>query len=278
MATLTLRPAAVDSGIRFRRVDRDADGFEVAADIDAVVDCRLATALGVVAGPRIGTVEHLLAALSGCGIDNALLDLAGPEVPIMDGSAAPFVFLIECAGISAQDAPRRALEVLAPVSIVEGDKRAELLPGSGCTLSFQIDFPSAAIGRQETSVRLFDGAFKRGIAPARTFGFEHEVAAMRASGLAAGGDLSNAVVVRGHSVVNEEGLRFKDEFVRHKVLDSIGDLYLAGAPIIGHFRGVRSGHALNHALLRALRARPQAWRWTEAEAEAEQPLRARSYG
>jgi UDP-3-O-[3-hydroxymyristoyl] N-acetylglucosamine deacetylase len=277
-ATLTLRPAAANSGIRFRRVDRAADGFEVAADIDNVVDHRLATAIGAVSGPRIGTVEHLLAALSGCGIDNALLDLDGPEVPIMDGSAAPFVFLIESAGIVAQDAPRRAIEVLRPVSVVEGEKRAELSPGSGYALSFQIDFPSKAIGRQDASVRLVNGTFKREIAPARTFGFEHEVAALRVAGLAAGGDLSNAIVVRGHDVVNDEGLRFSDEFVRHKVLDSIGDLYLAGAPIVGQFHGVRSGHALNHALLRALRASPQSWRWADAMADAEPAHRARSYG
>ena len=275
--TLTLRPAAARSGIRFRRVDRAADGFEVAADIDHVVDSRMATAIGAASGPRIGTVEHLLAALSGCGIDNALLDLDGPEVPIMDGSAAPFVFLIECAGIVAQDAPRRAIEVLRPVTVTDGDKRAELLPGSGCALSFQIDFPSAAIGRQNAAIRLVNGTFKHDIAPARTFGFEHEVAALRAAGLAAGGNLTNAIVVRGNEVINDEGLRFRDEFVRHKLLDSIGDLYLAGAPIVGQFRGLRSGHALNHALVRALRASPQSWRWTEAVADSEPAYRARSY-
>ena len=202
-----------------------------------------------------------MAAMHGTGIDNLLVELDGPEVPIMDGSAAPFIFLVECAGTVVQARPRRSIEVLKPVEVSDKDKRASLSPGPGFSLDFKIDFDSAAIGHQDAEVQLVNGNFKDQVSPARTFGFTHEIEQLRALGLARGGSLENAIVVSGDAVLNEEGLRFEDEFVRHKILDTIGDLYLAGAPIIGHFHGHRSGHALNHKLLRKLLADQSAWRF-----------------
>lgn len=257
---MTLHPAAPDTGIVFVRTDV-ADGARIPALWSQVCDTRLNTCLADDAGTQVRTVEHLMAALAGMGIDNALIAVDGPEVPAMDGSAAPFLFLMECAGIVEQDAPRRAIRVLKPVTVGEGDRKAVLTPGEGFSLKFTIDFPVAAIRRQTCSFAMTDGVFKKEIGRARSFGFEQEVAAMRAVGLGLGGSLENAVVIAsdGQRVLNEEGLRYDDEFVRHKVLDAVGDLYLAGAPIIGHFHGVRSGHALNNRLLQALFADDSAW-------------------
>jgi UDP-3-O-[3-hydroxymyristoyl] N-acetylglucosamine deacetylase len=224
-----------------------------------VANSTLCTVLANEHGATVGTIEHLMAALSGCGIDNAVIELDGPEVPIMDGSAAPFVFLIECAGIAHQAAARRAIRVLRRVEVREGGRSVSLSPGTGSSFSFEIDFPSAAVAHQEGYIRLAQGSFEADLARARTFGFLSEVESLRARGLALGGSLDNAIVVDGDSVLNPGGLRFEDEFVRHKLLDSIGDLYLAGAPIIGHFHGHRSGHALNHRLLDALFADDAAW-------------------
>lgn len=263
--SMTLRPAPAGSGVVFVRTDWRGADPEVPARWDAVVDTRLCTVVGNADGATVGTVEHLMAALAGCGIDNCRIELDGPEVPIMDGSAAPFVFLIECAGTAEQDAPRLALRVLRPVVVEEAGKSAALLPSDVPAYGMEIDFASAAVARQRGRVELLDGVFKREIARARTFGFLHEVEAMRKAGLARGGSLENAIVVSGDTVLNEGGLRFEDEFVRHKILDGIGDLYLAGAPILGRFHGVRSGHALNNRLLRALFADDAAWTW-EAEA------------
>jgi UDP-3-O-[3-hydroxymyristoyl] N-acetylglucosamine deacetylase len=204
-----------------------------------------------------------MAALAGLEIDNVLVEIDGPEVPVMDGSAAPFVFLIECAGTIEQDAPRRAIKVLKPVSVGENGKSASLTPDDGFSMSFAIDFASGAISRQDITIALDPDSFKADISRARTFGFLHEVDQMRAAGLARGGSLDNAIVIQGDQVLNREGLRYVDEFVRHKVLDALGDLYLAGAPIIGHFRGVRSGHALNRRLLEALFADHSAWCFAE---------------
>jgi UDP-3-O-[3-hydroxymyristoyl] N-acetylglucosamine deacetylase len=254
---MRLRPAAPDTGIVFRR-----DGADIPALWSNVVDSTLNTTLSNGEGVTVGTVEHLLAALAGCEVDNAVIELDGPEVPIMDGSAEPFVFLIDCAGLLEQDAPRRAIKVLRPVSITEGSKTASLLPQDGFSMTVEIDFASRAISRQDIDLVLDAATFKSEIARARTFGFLHEVDRMRAAGLARGGSLENAVVVSGDTVLNEGGLRFADEFVRHKVLDAIGDLALAGAPIIGHFRGVRSGHALNRRVLETLFASPDSWCWT----------------
>jgi UDP-3-O-[3-hydroxymyristoyl] N-acetylglucosamine deacetylase len=191
-----------------------------------------------------------------------VIAIDGPEVPVMDGSAAPFVFLLECAGVVEQDASRRAIKVLKPITIGESGKSATLTPDDGFSMSFAIDFASNAINRQDITIAIDPESFKSDISRARTFGFLHEVDQMRAAGLARGGSLDNAVVISGGQVLNREGLRYVDEFVRHKVLDALGDLYLAGAPLIGHFRGVRSGHALNRRLLEALFADPTAWCFT----------------
>jgi UDP-3-O-[3-hydroxymyristoyl] N-acetylglucosamine deacetylase len=256
---LTLTPAAAGSGTWFRRIDLPGAPL-VAARYDTVQESPLCTTVGEGEAAVI-TIEHLMAALAGLGIDNAVIELDGPEVPAMDGSAAPFVFLMECAGIEEQaPAPRRYVEVLRPVRVSDGACRATLTPSSGFSIAFDIEFRAAAIGRQRAFFELADGSFKRELAAARTFGLYEEVENLRARGLALGGSLENAVVVAGDKVLNAGGLRYDDEFVRHKMLDSLGDLALAGAPILGHFHGSRSSHALNNRLLRALFADPRAWR------------------
>src|SRR5260221_1466421 len=258
-AAMTLHPAAPGSGIVFRRTDAGGAGAEIAATWQNVVESAVCTPLSSGEGITIGTVEHLMAALAGAEIDNVLVELDGPEVPIMDGSAAPFVFLIECAGIVEQDAPRRAIRILKTVTVEDGEKSASLMPDDGFSMSFEIDFASRAISRQDLSIVFDSDSFKSEISRARTFGLLHEVDRLRAAGLVRGGSLDNSVVVSGDTILNEGGLRYADEFVRHKLLDSLGDLYLAGAPIIGHFRGLRSGHLLNRKLLEALFATPDAW-------------------
>jgi UDP-3-O-[3-hydroxymyristoyl] N-acetylglucosamine deacetylase len=257
---MTLCPAAPDTGIVFRRIDRD--GAAVAARWHNVAAQPLCTHIEDRSGASVSTIEHLMAAMAGLEIDNAVVEIDGPEVPVMDGSAAPFVFLIECAGIVEQDAPRRAIRVLKPVRVGDGSKSATLTPDDGFLMSFAIDFDSDAISRQDITIAIDPDSFKAHISRARTFGFLHEVDQLRAAGLARGGSLDNAVVISGNEVLNREGLRYVDEFVRHKVLDALGDLYLAGAPIVGHFHGVRSGHALNQQLVRALFADPSAWCYT----------------
>lgn len=258
--TMTLRPAEPDTGLVFRRTDLPGRGAAILARWDNVVDSRLCTTIGNGDGVTIGTVEHLIAALAGAGIDNVLVEVSGPELPAMDGSAEPFSFLIECAGTVQQDAPRKAIQILEPISVGDVTKSATLMPSNGRSFSFEIDFDDTAIGRQHLHVELVNGTFRRELARARTFGFEHEVAAMRSMGLARGGSLENAIVVSDGRVLNDDGLRFDDEFVRHKLLDSIGDIYLAGHPIIGHFHGFKSGHALNNTLLRRMFDRPETWR------------------
>ncbi len=262
--TMVLHPADADTGIRFRRTDIAGKGAVIPALWSNVGDTRMNTSLVNDDGVQVGTVEHLMSALAGSGVDNCVIDINGPEVPVMDGSAAPFLFLVECAGTVEQEAPRRAIRVLKRVSVSDGGKTATLSPAAGCTLRFEIDFASKAISRQEFTVSLTRGSFKSEISRARTFGFEQEVAMLRAAGLARGGSLDNAVVIdsTGTKVLNDDGLRYGDEFVRHKILDAVGDLFLAGAPFIGDFHGVRSGHALNNQLLRALFADRAAWTWT----------------
>jgi len=259
--TMMLHPAEADTGITFKRTDIAGRGAIVPALWSNVGDTRMNTCLVNEDGVQVGTVEHLLSALAGSGIDNCLIEINGAEVPVMDGSAAPFLFLIECAGTVEQAAPRRAIRVLKRVSVTDGEKSASLTPANGFSLHFEIDFASQAISRQEFAVNLTRGAFKSEISRARTFGFEQEVAMLRAHGLARGGSLDNAVVIdsTGTKVLNDDGLRYGDEFVRHKILDAVGDLSLAGAPILGAFHGVRSGHALNNQLLRALFADQTAW-------------------
>ena len=268
---MTLLPSGPDTGIVFKRTDISGGGSIIPATWDNVVDTMLCTTLGNADGVRIGTVEHLLSALAGAGVDNLVVEVNGPEVPVMDGSAAPFLFLFECAGIVEQDAPRRFIRILKPVSIDEGKTSATLEPGDGFTLDFEINFDSAAVSRQTISVDLADDFFKKEISRARTFGFLHEVEQLREAGLAKGGSLDNAVVVSGDKVINEDGLRYDDEFVRHKVLDAVGDLFLAGGNVIGHFAGVCSGHATNNKLLRALFADQDAWCYAEMEADSSRP-------
>jgi UDP-3-O-[3-hydroxymyristoyl] N-acetylglucosamine deacetylase len=255
---MTLHPAAPGTGIIFRR--QDLGGVELAAQWCNVVPSSLCTTLGNGDGMKVATIEHLMAALAGLEIDNAIVELDGPEVPVMDGSAAPFVFLIECAGVVEQVAPRRGIKVLKPIRVGANGNSASLVPADGFRLSFAIDFASSAIRHQELSYDLDAENFKAEISRARTFGFFEEVEQMRQAGLARGGSLENAVVISGDRILNKEGLRYDDEFVRHKVLDALGDLYLAGSAILGHFHGVRSGHALNHQLLEALFADASAWR------------------
>ena len=257
--TMVLRPGEINTGIVFVRTDVPQGRRSITARWDRVSDTRLCTVISNAQGVTVGTIEHLMAALRGCGVDNAVVELNGPEVPIMDGSAAPFVFLVECAGLVSQPALRRSIRVLRPIEVTAEDRWARLTPSASTTFSFEIDFQSRAIAHQEGLIRLANGNFKTEIARARTFGFAQEVEALRRHGLALGGSLENAIVVSGDRVMNAEGLRYEDEFVRHKILDSIGDLYLAGAPILGHFHGYKAGHALNNQLLRALFADDTAW-------------------
>ena len=269
--TMTLHPAPVDHGIVFSRLDVEEAARDIPGRFDRVVDTRLCTTLGNDAGITVGTVEHLMAAFAGLGVDNARVELDGPEVPIMDGSSAPFVFLIECTGLKEQAAPRRVVRILKDVSIADGPAEVSLVPGDCLTLDCEIDFKSAAVARQALTLPLVNGAFRKELSRARTFGFLEDVEKLRALGLARGGSLENAIVVDAGRVLNEEGLRYEDEFVRHKALDALGDLYLAGAMVIGAFRGVRSGHGANNRLLRTLFADPTAWRiedLTVAESEA----------
>ena len=259
MVDVTLRPAGAGAGIVFRRIDL---GVDIAARFDVVSDTRLCTVLAAPdrADAVVGTVEHLMAALSACEITNIVVELDGPELPVLDGSAEPWLFLLECAGRQTQESVRTEIEILRPVRVVEGDAFAELRPGAaGCLeLNLAIEFPAAAIGRQSLSLAMRSGAF-RTIARARTFAQAHEIEGLRAAGLARGGSLDNAIVVDGASVLNPAGLRMADEFVRHKLLDAVGDLALGGV-LRGRFVGWRSGHALNNRVLRALFADASNWR------------------
>jgi UDP-3-O-[3-hydroxymyristoyl] N-acetylglucosamine deacetylase len=253
---LTLRPAPTDAGIVFRRVDL-ASPVDIPARADLVGETRLSTCL-VRDGVKVYTVEHLMSALAGLGVDNAYVDLDAPEVPIMDGSASPFVLLIQQAGIIEQTAAKRFLRVTRCVEVKDGDKWARLEPHDGFRLSFSIEFRHPVIERSTQSVALdfAETSYLKEIARARTFGFMHEVEDLRESGLALGGGLDNAVVLDEYRVLNAEGLRFADEFIRHKLLDAVGDLYMLGKPLLGSFAAHKSGHALNNRLLRAALADP----------------------
>lgn len=256
---MTLHPAPADHGIVFRRTDVDAGKQMVPARYDRVVDTRLGTTLANEHGVTVATIEHLMAALWGCNIDNALIELDGPEVPIMDGSSEPFIFQIETAGVRAQNAPRRAIKLLKPVTARAGDAEVTLEPFDGFAIDIAIDFDHKAISRQVASYDFGRITFKNMLSRARTFGFEHEVEALRKMGLARGGSLNNAIVIGKDGVLNREGLRFNDEFVRHKALDAIGDLYLAGAPLLCRVKTNRPGHSVNNLVLRALFADDSAW-------------------
>ena len=257
---VAVKPAPADFGIVFLRSDvLDLDNV-IPARGEAVSQTRLGTVVANADGVSVSTIEHLMAALAALGVDNAVIELDGPEVPVMDGSAEPFVALLDRAGLRQQNAARRYIEILEPVEVVDGDRRAALLPADHFEMSFSIEFETGAIGRQQVEFVMDEATFREEIADARTFGFVHEVEALQAAGLARGGSMDNVVVIEGDRVLNPEGLRRPDEFVRHKALDALGDLYLLGAPVIGRFEGVKSGHELNNALVRALLARPSAWR------------------
>jgi UDP-3-O-[3-hydroxymyristoyl] N-acetylglucosamine deacetylase len=269
---LTLRPAAADTGIVFRRVDL-AEPQEIRACPENVTDTRLSTTVES-NGVRVSTIEHLMSAFAGLGIDNAYIDLTAPEVPIMDGSAGPFVFLIQSAGIAEQSAPKRFIRIKRKVEVREGSKWARFEPFDGFKVSFQIDFnhPTFRNGSQQAVVDFSTTSFVKEISRARTFGFMAEVEALRAAGLARGGGLDNAVVLDDYRVLNDDGLRYEDEFVKHKVLDAIGDLYLLGRPLIGAFSAHKSGHALNKRLLQKLVAEQEAWELMTYQENEEAPI------
>ncbi|BBK33632.1 UDP-3-O-acyl-N-acetylglucosamine deacetylase [Allostella humosa] len=254
---LRLVPAEAGTGVVFRRIDLPG-APEVAALWDRAIESPLCTTL-VENDVTVSTVEHLMAALAGSEIDDVVVEIDGPEVPIMDGSAAPFVFLIECAGAVELAQPRSAIRILKEVRVGDARSWAALRPGPAASFTFEIDFPHPVIRQQSFGVTLHNGTFKNQLSRARTFGFLHEVDRLRELGLARGGSLENAIVVAEDGILNEEGLRYTDEFVRHKIVDSIGDLYLAGAPILGRFEGYKSSHALSARLLRTLMTDPSAW-------------------
>jgi len=269
---LTLRPAAVNTGIVFRRTDLPIP-IEIAARPENVGDTRLSTTL-VQGNVRISTVEHLLSALAGLGIDNAYIDLSAAEVPIMDGSAGPFVFLIQSAGIEDQNAPKRFIRIKRTIRVEDGDKWARFDPFEGFKVSFGIDFdhPVFRGRRQDASVDFSTTSFVKEVSRARTFGFMRDLEILRDKSLALGGSLDNAIVMDDYRILNEDGLRYEDEFVKHKVLDAIGDLYLLGHSLIGAFSGYKSGHELNNRLLRSLIADEKAWELVTFDDESRAPV------
>ncbi len=273
-ATLRLLPADPDTGIVFIRTDLKNGARSIPALWDRVVETQLCTVIGNEMGGKVATIEHLMAALSAAGVDNAIVEVDGPEVPIMDGSADAFVFLIEMAGIQEQNAPRREIRVLKPVAFEANGKRAVLEPAEETRLSVDIVFDRKLIGTQRYDFTLSAEGFKSEICRARTFGFYEDVEKMLKLGFMRGGSLDNAVVIKDETVMNEGGLRYADEFVRHKLLDAVGDLALAGRPIRGHFTGSCTGHAMNNKLLHALFADPTAYTLVEAGEEAVASLHA----
>lgn len=269
---LTLRPASVDTGIVFRRVDLK-DPVEIRACPENVSDTRLSTTLET-RGVKVSTVEHLMSAFAGLGIDNAYVELTAPEVPIMDGSAGPFVFLIQSAGIAEQTAPKRFMRIKKTIALDEGDKWAKFEPFEGFKVSFAIDFdhPTFRNSTQTATVDFSTTSFVKEVSRARTFGFMGDLETLRQAGLARGGGFDNAVVLDDYRILNDDGLRYEDEFVKHKVLDAIGDLYLLGHPLIGAFSAHKSGHALNNRLLRSLLANENAWELITYDDTEEAPI------
>ena len=256
---LTLRPAPVDAGIMFRRVDLDPV-VEIPARAELVTETVLCTGLSQGAG-KVMTVEHLLSALAGLGIDNCYIELSAAEVPIMDGSAGPFVFLLQSAGVAEQDAPKKFIRITRPVEVRDGDKVARFEPYDGFRLGFTVVFnhPAIPAAQSRAEVEFSTANYIKEVSRARTFGFMRDLEYMRERNLGLGGSMDNAIVLDEFRVLNEDGLRYADEFVRHKILDAVGDLYLAGHPIIGAYEGFKSGHALNNTLVRALMAERSAW-------------------
>lgn len=269
--TLVLRPAAANTGIVFTRIDLDPAPHG-RAEATSVVDTRLSTCISV-GSARVATIEHLMSAFAGLGIDNAYIDIDGPEVPIMDGSAGPFVFLLQSAGIEEQKAPKRFIRIVKPIEIREGDKWARFEPYDGFRITFTIEYrhPVFASGQQSVCVDFAETSYIQELSRARTYGFMQDVEAMRSQGLALGGSLDNAIVMDEYRVLNSDGLRYDNEFVKHKVLDAIGDLYLLGHPIIGAYAGHKSGHALNNTLVRRLLAEPSAYEMVSFERTEEAP-------
>lgn len=264
---MVIKPAAVNTGIRFRRTDLDTQS-DILARGDHVTEVQLGTTLTNEEGASVATVEHFLAACAGMGLDNLLIEIDGPEVPIMDGSSAVFCELFLNAGLVAQSALRRRIRILDTIEVKDGIKWAKLSPTQDTvlTLKAKIEFETKAIGTQQMAMRLMPGLFAKDIAFARTFGFARDVETLKSMGLARGGSLDNAVVIDGDDIVNPEGLRSDDEFIRHKLLDAVGDLMLAGAPIAGAYEARQPGHAMNNKLVRALIEHPEAWCWeTDAD-------------
>ncbi len=257
---LAVRPAPVGTGIVFVRTDITDRDNRIPVSGEAVVDARLNTMIENAAGVRLSTIEHLMAAFAALGVSNAVVEVDGPELPILDGSALQFVQLLDRAGFRKQEAPVEYIEILEPIRVQEGDKSAVLLPCDRYEMRFEIDFPTPVIGNQVVDFVVDEQTFRDEIMAARTFGFAHEVEALRKAGLARGGSLENAVVIDGDQILNPGGLRMEREFVKHKALDAIGDLYVLGAPLLGRYEGVKAGHAINNLLVRELLANPQAWR------------------
>ena len=261
---LILHPADVDTGIVFVRSDL---GVEIKGHVSSVVDTRLCTTIGQ-GEATISTVEHIMSALAGLGIDNARIEVSGAEVPVMDGSASPFMFLIQCAGIAEQEKPKKVLRILKRVAISDGNKSCALYPASGFRVSYLLDYPHPMLSNCQVSFDFSRQGYAREVSRARTFRFIHEVEALQKAGLALGGSMDNAVVLDKYGVLNEGGLRYSDECARHKVLDTVGDLFLAGYPIVGAFEGERSGHAMNCQLVETLLADETAWVIEELHQEA----------
>lgn len=269
---VSVRPAPADTGIVFVRTDVTDKDNRITVSAEAVTKTQLGTVIENAAGVQVSTIEHLMAALVMSDIDNAVVELDGPEMPIMDGSSLPFIQILDRAGRRGQDAPRRYIEILDTIEVVDGDKRATLTPADHFELAFEIAFDSKAIGRQRVDMPMDGRAFRAELADCRTFGFLHEVEYLRSIGLARGGSMENAVVIEGDRILNPEGLRRPDEFVRHKALDAIGDLFVLGAPILGRFEGVLAGHGINNLLVRALVANPRAWRYRTLVADLAQAV------
>jgi UDP-3-O-[3-hydroxymyristoyl] N-acetylglucosamine deacetylase len=269
---MTLRPAAENAGIVFRRVDLDPP-VDIPADARLVGDTMLGTSL-VQGEATVATVEHLLAAFAGLGIDNAYVDLSAPEVPIMDGSAAPFVFLLQSAGLEEQQAPKKFIRIKRPVRVSDGDKWAEFRPFKGFKVNFSIDFEHPIFKKhtQSASVDFSTTSFIKEVSRARTFGFLRDVEALRANNLTLGGNLGNAILLDDYRMLNEDGLRYEDEFVKHKILDAIGDLYLLGHCLLGEYTGYKSGHGLNNQLARALWADESSWEIATFEDDRKAPV------
>lgn len=269
---LTLRPAPVNTGVVFRRIDLDPV-IEIPARAEHVGDTRLSTTIEA-EGAQISTVEHLMSALAGLGIDNVYIDLTASEVPIMDGSAAPFVFLIQSAGIQSQTSPKRFIRITRPVEVKEDGKWVRFQPYDGFKVSFTIDFnhPIFSHSVQSATVDFSSTSFVKEVSRARTFGFMQDVETLREVGLALGGGLDNAIVMDDYHILNDDGLRYNDEFVKHKILDAIGDLYLLGAPLIGEFSAYKSGHSLNNQLLRSLASQPDAWEEIDSDETTDLPI------